>query len=66
MPPRTVNIVFYADGFTVDEAPEVVGGGSGGSRIVGGEMVAPAKKTGVAGFARAVDRPKLPPLRPYG
>ena len=42
------------------------GGGSGGSRIVGGEMVTPAKKTGVTGFARAVDRAKLPPLRPYG
>eukprot|EP01043_Picozoa_sp_COSAG02_P055367 COSAG02_NODE_6408_length_3593_cov_2.949914_1_plen_275_part_10 len=66
VPPRTVNIVFYADGFTVDEAPEVVGGGSGGSRIVGGEIVTPAKKTGVTGFAQAVSRPKLPPLRPYG
>lgn len=60
VPPRTVTIVFYADGFTVDDAPAV-----GGSRIVGGEMVTPAKKKGVAGFGRVLDKPKLPPLRPY-
>ena len=69
VPPRTVIIVFYLEGYTVEDAPEPAGGGTGGTRVVGGKVVAPARRTGVTGLRSSSggsgSSPALPPLRRY-
>jgi len=66
VPPRTVTIVFYKEGFTVeDTTPEPAAAPTGsGTRIVGGVPVT-NRRTGLAGLRRSNATPRLPPLRPY-